>query len=120
MIKMTFTLDDETVRRLREIAARLDRPQSYVVREAIREYGTRGGKTSEAERARLLYLIDHVLLKGPTRPQKEADAELYRKVGRARQWTIDLAVAACAITHGAALWTLNPKDFRDIPGLALV
>jgi len=30
------------------------------------------------------------------------------------------AVAACALTNGAALWTLNPKDFSDIPGLRLV
>jgi len=32
---------------------------------------------------------------------------------------IDLAIAACALTHEAALWTLNPEDFRDIPGLRL-
>lgn len=25
----------------------------------------------------------------------------------------------CAITHDAALWTMNPQDFRDIPGLEL-
>ncbi|HEX7125310.1 MAG TPA: type II toxin-antitoxin system VapC family toxin [Thermodesulfobacteriota bacterium] len=47
-------------------------------------------------------------------------ADLYRKVRRARLRTVDLVVAACAISHGAALWTLNPKDFRDIPGLVLV
>lgn len=87
MVKMTFTLDDETVRRLRELAARLDRPQSYVVREAIREYSTRGsasGKLSETERARLLYIMDHLLPKLPKRPQKEADAEL-REIRRARR-----------------------------------
>jgi predicted nucleic acid-binding protein len=28
-------------------------------------------------------------------------------------------VAACALTCGAALWTLNTDDFRDIPGLGL-
>ena len=46
-------------------------------------------------------------------------AELYRVVPRARQRELDLAVAACALTWGAALWTLNPADFRDIPGLGL-
>ena len=30
-----------------------------------------------------------------------------------------VAIAACAIEHGAALWTLNPEDFQDIPGLTL-
>jgi predicted nucleic acid-binding protein len=47
-------------------------------------------------------------------------AELYRRVKRPRQRGIDLAIAACAIAHGAALWTLNPQDFRDIPDLELV
>jgi predicted nucleic acid-binding protein len=28
-------------------------------------------------------------------------------------------VAACAIEHGASLWTLNLGDFKDIPGLKL-
>src|SRR5215471_3315727 len=36
---------------------------------------------------------------------------------RARQREFDLSVAACALTRGAALWTLNAGDFRDIPGL---
>ncbi len=46
-------------------------------------------------------------------------AELYRVVRRPRGREIDLAVAACALTHGAALWTLDPEDFRDIPDLRL-
>ena len=52
---------------------------------------------------------------------EEADfaAGLYRVVPRARQREFDLGVAACAVTHGAALWTLNTDDFRDIPDLEL-
>jgi predicted nucleic acid-binding protein len=46
-------------------------------------------------------------------------ARLYREVARPRGREIDLAIAACAITWGAALWTLDPEDFRDIPGLRL-
>jgi predicted nucleic acid-binding protein len=30
---------------------------------------------------------------------------------------VDLAIAACAITWDAELWTLNLGDFADIPGL---
>ena len=37
MVKMTFTLDDETVAVLRKTTARLAKPQSAVVREAIRD-----------------------------------------------------------------------------------
>jgi predicted nucleic acid-binding protein len=46
-------------------------------------------------------------------------AELYRRLRRARGREIDLAVAACALTRDAQLWTLNPRDFADIPGLRL-
>ncbi|MBI2469607.1 MAG: type II toxin-antitoxin system VapC family toxin [Candidatus Rokubacteria bacterium] len=46
-------------------------------------------------------------------------ATLYRAVRRPRGREIDLAVAACAITHGAQFWTLNSEDFRDVPELAL-
>jgi predicted nucleic acid-binding protein len=46
-------------------------------------------------------------------------AQLYRRVRRARGRELDLAVAACALTNGAALWTLNAGDFRDVPGLTL-
>jgi predicted nucleic acid-binding protein len=47
-------------------------------------------------------------------------AELYRIVKRPRSREIDIAIAACAITHGAALWTLNPSDFADIPSLTVI
>ena len=46
-------------------------------------------------------------------------ADLYQTVPRPRGREIDLAVAACALTHAAALWTLNPEAFRDIPKLGL-
>ena len=46
-------------------------------------------------------------------------ADLYRTVPRARQREFDLAVAACALTSGAGLWTLNTGDFHDVPGLVL-
>ena len=46
-------------------------------------------------------------------------ARLYTRLARARGREIDLAVAACAIAHGASLWTLNRSDFADIPDLRL-
>jgi predicted nucleic acid-binding protein len=52
-------------------------------------------------------------------PEATRAAQLYRVVPRARGREFDLAVAACALVHGAALWTLNSDDFRDIPGLML-
>ncbi|HXY39160.1 MAG TPA: type II toxin-antitoxin system VapC family toxin [Vicinamibacteria bacterium] len=46
-------------------------------------------------------------------------AQLYVAVPGARGREIDLAIAACALTAGARLWTLNPRDFRDLPDLEL-
>ena len=46
-------------------------------------------------------------------------ADLYRKIKRPRHRELDLAIAACALIQDAAFWTLDPADFRDIPGLAL-
>lgn len=46
-------------------------------------------------------------------------ASLYRVVKRARGRDMDIAIAACALEHGAHLWTLNLADFKDMPGLKL-
>jgi len=46
-------------------------------------------------------------------------ARLYRQLARPRQRMIDIAIAATALAHEAALWTVNIEDFRDIPGLEL-
>ena len=46
-------------------------------------------------------------------------ASLYGSLSRSRGREIDLAVAACALTHSATLWTLNVRDFIDIPRLSL-
>jgi predicted nucleic acid-binding protein len=54
---------------------------------------------------------------GPT--EAVVAAELYRRVRRARQRAQDLAIAACALTRRARLWTLDPRDFADIPDLVL-
>ena len=52
----------------------------------------------------------------------EADmaAKLYARLKRARHREFDIAIAACAMVHGGALWTLNRDDFKDIPDLRLV
>jgi predicted nucleic acid-binding protein len=54
---------------------------------------------------------------GPS--EAAAAARMYRGLKRARGRDMDIAIAACAMEHGARLWTLNPDDFRDLPGLEL-
>ena len=46
-------------------------------------------------------------------------ADVYRRVKRPRGRELDIAIAACALTRDASLWTLNRNDFQDIPGLHL-
>jgi hypothetical protein len=76
MARVTFSLDDETVARLRHTAARLFKPQSQVVREAVRDYAERVGRLNESERLRLLKVLDDVVARTPTRSARAVDAEL--------------------------------------------
>jgi hypothetical protein len=76
MVKVTFTLDDATVEELRRTAARLKKPQSQVVREAVVEYSARTDKLSERERQRMLAILERVKRMKPTRSQAENDAEI--------------------------------------------
>ena len=106
------------------------RRSAAAVREAIDRH----------EIIRLSTLVLYEWLRGPRTPEEiaaqemlfpgeaavtfgareaELAATLYRRVPRARPREFDLAVAACALTHEAALWTLNTRDFSDIPDLRL-
>jgi predicted nucleic acid-binding protein len=92
------------------------------------------------ERLQISTLVLYEWLRGPRAPEElaaqealfppedavpfgpreaEAAARLYRRASRPRVRAVDLAVAACALVHEAAFWTLDPADFRDIPELRL-
>ena len=76
MIKVTFTLDEDTVSYLGRTAERLGMPKSRVVREAIRIYGEQAGRLSAEERDRLLEVFDQVTDRIPDRPRGEVEREL--------------------------------------------
>jgi hypothetical protein len=84
MVKVTFTLDDKTVERLRLTAARLRKAQSQVVREAVAEYAAAAGRLSESERRTMLEVFDRVVNAVPRRPAREVDEEL-REIRLARR-----------------------------------
>jgi predicted nucleic acid-binding protein len=44
---------------------------------------------------------------------------VYRRLARSRQREVDIAIAAAAMARGAQLWTVNIRDFSDIPDLTL-
>lgn len=101
--------------RLRRAIERGDRIQlaTIVLYEWLR--GPRLREELAAQEA--LFPVGAAVVFGPE--EAIVAAELFRAVRRARGREIDLAVAACAVTHGATLWTLNPRDFQDIPHLTL-
>jgi predicted DNA-binding protein len=74
--KVTFTLDEQTLRRLQTAAERTRKPKSAIVREAIADYHDRIGKLSEAERLRLLKVMEEIMASPPSRPQEEVDREI--------------------------------------------
>ncbi len=85
MVKVTFTLDDETVARLRRVATRLAKPQSQVVREAIKEYDARSDKLTEEERRHMLAALDTFAANVRPRPRREVEAEL-REIRASRRY----------------------------------
>jgi hypothetical protein len=76
MPKLTFSLDEEAVRLLRQAAARTRKPQSMVVREAITQYAAREETLSEDERKRLLGVVRSIKNRPPTRSGADVDREL--------------------------------------------
>jgi predicted transcriptional regulator len=84
MVKVTFTLDDETVEAIRALAQRRRKPQSLVVREAIAVYGRQEEKLDDRARARKLRIIDELKKRPPTRSRAATEREL-RDIRRGRR-----------------------------------
>jgi predicted DNA-binding protein len=76
MVKLTFSLDEDTVTALRKVADRTNKPQSQIVREAIAEYAAREDRLSAAERERQLAVLRRIRARRPTRSAGEVDREL--------------------------------------------
>jgi predicted DNA-binding protein len=66
-VKVTFTLDEATVKRLETASRRLALPKSQVIREAVEGFYERMGQMSEQERKRMLRIFDEVMPRIPPR-----------------------------------------------------
>ena len=84
MVKVTYSLDDATVRRIRRTADRMGKPQSQVVREAVTEYAARTDRLSEAERLRMLEVLDRWREEQAPRSRGRVESEL-REIRRSRR-----------------------------------
>ncbi len=84
MVKVTYSLDDATVRRIRRAAERLGKPQSQVVREAVADYDARTDRMSEAERLRMLDVLDRWRKEHTPRSPESVEAEL-REIRESRR-----------------------------------
>ncbi len=84
MAKLTFSMDDDTVRTLRRAAERTGKTQSAVVREAITRYEANTDRLTEEERQRMVRLFDELLSRPPDRTQVDVDTEI-REIRRARR-----------------------------------
>lgn len=105
-------------RSARALRRAIERGERIVLPSLVLYEWLRGPRLPEELRAQeALFPAQAALPFGPLEAARAA--QLYLRLGRARGREIDLAIAACAQTLGAHLWTLNARDFRDIPGLAL-
>ena len=83
-VKVTYTLDDETVRRIRKLAERSRKPQSLIVREAVAHYAGREATLTPEERERKLAILRDIGAKLPTRSDKDVEREL-KDIRRSRR-----------------------------------
>jgi predicted nucleic acid-binding protein len=96
----------------------VERGERLVLSSLVLYEWLRGPRTTEevADQEALLPR-EGALPFGPVEASRAA--ELYRTVKSARGRETDLAIAACALSWEAELWTLNVDDFRGIPGLTV-
>jgi len=80
-IKVTFTLDQATVTRLRDAASRLAISKSEVVRKALHEFHDRMGSLGGNERARMLSFLDEYM----SRPAPRTADEVAREIAEVRR-----------------------------------
>jgi metal-responsive CopG/Arc/MetJ family transcriptional regulator len=76
MARVTFSLSDETIAELRRTAARLRKPQSHVVRDAIAEYAARSDRLSDDERRQALAVLQQLRTSKSSGTAADVDAEL--------------------------------------------
>lgn len=76
MAKLTFSLDAATVATLKRTAARHRKPQSWVVREAVAEYGAKADRLTPDEQKQMLEALEWARTLPVTGTQADVDREI--------------------------------------------
>ncbi|QMW23005.1 PIN domain-containing protein [Sandaracinobacteroides saxicola] len=90
----------------------------------VTEIELEGGVVSDpAQSSRRRARLDLLLTQVRVLPFQRDAVRVYRAIveasGFSRRKVIDCMIAATAIVHDLPLATLNPGDFKDIPGLSV-
>ncbi len=110
----------EEVTRTTERVAEVDGQFLSVISWLELEAGVyRDASQTANRRIRLDGLLEHVEVLDFTGREVAAYSSIVAASGFSRRLVTDRMIAATAMTHGLTLATLNPRDFRNIPGLTI-
>jgi tRNA(fMet)-specific endonuclease VapC len=110
----------EEVTRTTERVAEVDGQFLSVISWLELEAGVyRDASQTANRRIRLDGLLEHVEVLDFTGREVAAYSSIVAASGFSRRLVTDRMIAATAMTHGLTLATLNPRDFRNVPGLTI-
>jgi predicted nucleic acid-binding protein len=126
---LAYLLDTNVAIHLRdgepEITRKVAGLDDAVLLSIITRVELEGGVYRDPDEAGVRRALLNVLLGGlPVMDFDAAAAEAYGGIvaaaGHSRRKLLDRMIAAQALVHRAVLVTLNPDDFRDVPGLQIL
>lgn len=100
------------------LRAAIERGERIILPALVLYEWLRGPRLDEElEAQEALFPSEDALPFGPGEAARAA--RLFAELTRPRGRELDLAIAAHALVLDAPLWTLNTRDFEDVPGLDL-
>ena len=126
---MDYVLDTNVAIHLRDgdptITAKTDTLQGATYLSIITRVELEGGvhasqTDAERRRARLDILLRAIPVLAFDDAAADAYAAIIQKNGYSRRKVMDRMIAGQALAREATLVTMNPNDFRDVPGLEIL